>query len=85
MAMQDDNRGWMRYATVGTEFTVTFLAFMALGFFLDRWEDPAGAPVWMLTLGAAGFGVGLYRLIRQANEIRKLDHRGRSKDDPESW
>ncbi|MCD6364871.1 MAG: AtpZ/AtpI family protein [Planctomycetes bacterium] len=81
MVTQDDNRRWMRYTTVGMEFSVTFLAFMALGFFLDRWEDPSGPPAWMLTLGAIGFGIGLHRLIRQANEIRRLDHRGRGKDD----
>ena len=59
---------WIRYTSVGMEFTITFLAGLALGYWLDGIHGPR--PAYMLVMGALGFGAGLYRLIRQAMRMR---------------
>ena len=70
--MFDDNAGrdWLRYATVGTEFGLTFILMLGLGYWLDI-RDGESLPAYMLTLGALGFAVAMYRLVRQAQEIRR--------------
>jgi len=74
--MDHDNTGrrWLRYATVGTEFGLTFILMLALGYWLDI-RDGESLPAYMLTFGALGFAMALYRLVRQAQEIRKQDVR----------
>lgn len=72
MVFRHDSRNWMRYSGVGLEFTLTFLGGLALGYWLDQVHGPL--PTYLLTCGAIGFGVGLYRLIRQALEIRREDN-----------
>ena len=69
MFWTDSQRRWMRFTTVGLEFSITFLACLGLGYWLDTRDRIA--PAWMLTCGAIGFGVAMYRLVRQAQEIRK--------------
>ncbi len=59
----------MRYASVGVEFTVTFLVPLALGYWLDRREGTT--PGFMLLGGSIGFALGLWRLIRQARRIQR--------------
>ena len=67
----EDRRDWMRNFSVGMEFTITFLSGLFLGMWLDKLHGPA--PAYMLTFGAIGFGIALYRLIRQALEIKRAD------------
>ena len=70
--MFDDSAGrdWLRYATVGTEFGLTFILMLGLGYWLDI-RDGESLPGYMLTLGALGFAVAMYRLVRQAQQIRR--------------
>jgi F0F1-type ATP synthase assembly protein I len=70
------NRGNLtRYAFAGVEFVVAFALPLAGGFWLDGRLDTT--PGFMLLGGAAGFALGLYRLIRQAKAgQRKGDDEG---------
>ena len=72
MVFRQDRRNWLRYSGVGLEFTLTFLGGLALGYWLDQVHGPL--PAYLLTCGSIGFGIGLYRLIRQALEIRREDN-----------
>ena len=68
--MQDKNRrDALRYASVGVEFILTFGLAMAGGLWLDG--RLGTTPGFMLLGGAAGFALGLYRLIRQARDKSK--------------
>jgi len=54
----------MRYATAGIELVIIFALWMLLGWWLDgRWGT---SPALMLTGAVVGFGLGMYRLIRDA-------------------
>ncbi len=77
MYKNDGGRDWLRYATVGTEFGLTFILMLGLGYWLDI-RDGESLPAYMLTCGALGFAVALYRLLRQAQEIRKQDMPGQT-------
>lgn len=60
--MLETDRQWMQYATVGTEFAVTFAVFLGLGLAVDR---AAGTlPAFTLVGMVLGFAGALYRLIR---------------------
>jgi len=83
MFNDESTRDWLRYATVGTEFGLTFVLMLGLGYWLDI-RDGESLPAYMLTMGALGFAVALYRLIRQAQEIRKMDDVGKTKDDSDT-
>ena len=72
MVNNDGGRDWLRYATVGTEFGLTFILMLGVGYWLDI-RDGGSLPAYMLTCGALGFAVAMYRLLRQAQEIRKQD------------
>ena len=67
-------RNLLRYATVGIEFLLVFLAFLFLGWQLDRWigwTQPA-----VTILGAiVGFSVAMGRLWKQGWGIMKSAHR----------
>ena len=82
MFWKDDTRGWLRYTWVGLQFSVTFMGMLALGLWLDM--RGSATPAWTLTLGAIGFGVALYHLIRQAMEIRKPDNQPSGPDREET-
>ncbi len=71
MFWRDHQHNWMRFTTVGLEFSITFLAGLGLGYWLDTRDRVM--PAWMLICGSIGFGAALYRLVRQAQEIRKQD------------
>jgi F0F1-type ATP synthase assembly protein I len=58
-----------RYSTLGIQFGVTLLVFGWLGVKLDAWLG--SAPWGMLALGALGFIVGMYSLIRGARRREK--------------
>lgn len=66
---KDAPRNLLRYATVGLEFFLTFLLFVAAGFGLD-WL--IGTMPGFTMLGAiVGFGAGFYRITRQGWGILK--------------
>jgi F0F1-type ATP synthase assembly protein I len=63
-----------RYASIGVEFTVTFLVPLAVGYWID---GKAGTrPGFMLLGGAIGFAAALWRLIRQGRQIDREQRRG---------
>jgi hypothetical protein len=66
-------RNLLRYATVGIEFLLVFLAFLFAGWALDRWirfTKPA-----VTVLGAiVGFSVAMGRLWKQGWGIMKSAH-----------
>ena len=75
MTDPDDNRGnLMRFAIVGVEFILTFALPMVGGLLLDF--RLGTIPGFTLLGGAAGFALGLYRLIRQARTNRGGDGDG---------
>ena len=80
MFNDESARDWVRYATVGTEFGLTFVLMLGLGYWLDS-LDGESLPAYMLTMGALGFALAMYRLLRQAQEIRKQDMASKTKDD----
>ena len=58
----------LRYSSAGVEFICTFGLMLGAGILLDR---RMGTRVgWTLLGGVAGFFAGLYRLVKQAQEIR---------------
>jgi F0F1-type ATP synthase assembly protein I len=69
MAMRNDPRGLIRHATLGVEFTVTFLIPLVLGYWLDRKEGTL--PGFMLLGGAIGFALGMWRLVQQGHRIQR--------------
>ncbi len=73
MAEQREPRSLTRYASVGVEFTITFLIPLGLGFWLD---SKAGTrPGFTLLGGAIGFAIALRRLIGQGRRIDRDQHR----------
>ncbi len=57
------------YMNVGTQTSVTVLAFVFVGWYLD--EQNASSPLWIGILGGVGAVVGLVNLIRSLNSISK--------------
>lgn len=80
--MLDDKAGrsWTRYATVGTEFGLTFILMLGFGLWLDI-RDGESLPAYMLTFGVLGFAVAMYRLVRQAQEIRRQSDPDKNEND----
>ena len=55
----------MRYMSMGIELMVIFGLWMLLGWWLDgRWGT---SPALMLVGAVVGFGLGMYRLVRDAH------------------
>jgi F0F1-type ATP synthase assembly protein I len=78
MTEQNQPRNLGRYASIGVEFTVTFLLPLGLGFWID---GKAGTrPGFMLLGGAIGFAAALWRLVRQGRQIDR-EQRQRGRDD----
>jgi F0F1-type ATP synthase assembly protein I len=77
---QDEPRpdAW-RYASIGTEFVVTFVLVFAIGHWLDG--KLGTGSVLALVGGLVGFVAALYRLIRQAKKAMTNSGRDRRKDD----
>ncbi|HUS91834.1 MAG TPA: AtpZ/AtpI family protein [Phycisphaerae bacterium] len=68
----DDERpqpNLLRYATVGIEFLVVFLAFFAGGWLLDKLFGTS--PGFTVLGGIVGFGAAFYRITRQGWGILK--------------
>ncbi len=61
---------WRRYATAGTEFSLTFILMLLGGLWFDLHWRPT-LPAYMLICGTFGFAGALYRLVRQAKEIHR--------------
>lgn len=77
-----ENRSWqemMRYGSAGLEFFAAFGLLLAVGLLLDRRFGTE--PILTLCGAGLGFAVGLYRLIRQANQYRKSAEPKDRKDD----
>ncbi|HTV58062.1 MAG TPA: AtpZ/AtpI family protein [Verrucomicrobiae bacterium] len=51
------------------------LVFGGIGYFVDRWLKTG--PVFLLVLGAAGFGLGLWKILQKLSRMEK-DDGGRS-------
>lgn len=83
MFNDEASRRWVRYATVGMEFGLTFILMLALGYWLDI-RDGESLPAYMLTCGAVGFAVAMYRLLRQAQEIRRQATPHKTDEDDET-
>ena len=60
---------YMRYTHLGLEFIVIFLGFLFLGKWLD--EQLGSTPWIMLLCLIAGFALGMYRIVKVANELSK--------------
>ena len=73
-----DTRTWGRYATAGLQFTITFMGFLAVGIWIDRVRGTL--PAYTLVLGVLGFALGLYRLVRQARQVREEARRVQQED-----
>ncbi len=62
-----NQRRLMRYATVGLEFTFSFLLCLGLGATADHW---LGTFPWLMLAGmVVGFAAGVYRLVCVGREI----------------
>lgn len=58
-----------RFSTIGFEFLAAVLIPGALGYWLDgKWHT---APWLMIGGGGFGFCVGLYRMLKAANEVMR--------------
>ena len=73
----------MRYATAGLELMIIFALWMLLGWWLDgRWGT---SPALLLIGAVVGFGLGMYRLVRDAQrafrEGKQEDAQTRKDDD----
>jgi F0F1-type ATP synthase assembly protein I len=62
------------YLGVGMQLAVSMVAYVAIGYFADRW---LGTQPWLLVAGAVvgmiAFFVQLYRLVGQMNDDTKAD------------
>ena len=59
----------LRYSTAGIQFIATFGVFLGGGLWLDFRLDTL--PGFTLLLGAVGFGLALWRLVRRGQEARE--------------
>ena len=69
MAAFPQHNVFMKYAAVGTEFSVTIGLMMFLGYQADKKLD--SSPLGMIAGLVAGFGIGLYVLLKQARQAKK--------------
>ena len=76
MFWKHDTHGWLRYSTVGLEFSLIFVGMLLLGLWVDTKDKVT--PAWTLVMGAAGFGMALYRLVREAQQIRRQDEQDKA-------
>lgn len=70
----------LRYSSAGVEFICTFGLMLGAGILLDRHMDTRVG--WTLLGGVVGFFAGLYRLVKQAQEIRGKVGRQDDRADP---
>jgi F0F1-type ATP synthase assembly protein I len=68
----------LRYATVGLEFFLVFLAFFVGGWLID-WRLGT-SPGFTVLGGITGFGVAYYRITRQGWGILKSSQRDRDRN-----
>ncbi len=60
-------KSWLRYTHIGLEFVALFGLGLWAGLQLDKlWQTK---PLFLLLGISLGFGLGLYRLIKVANEL----------------
>ena len=59
----------MRYSGMGLEFAVSFGLFVFGGLYLDKKMD--SSPIGIIIGAFLGFGVALYQLIKNAQEMEK--------------
>jgi len=69
MSGKSQRHSLLRYSSLGAEFTLTFLIPLAIGYWLDT--KAGTVPGFMLLGGAIGFGVALWRLVRQGRESQR--------------
>ena len=50
-----------RFAALGTEFGVTIVAGVVVGYYLDEWLGTA--PLFLLVVSLAAFGGSIYRMV----------------------
>lgn len=70
--MDQNNSPWQkmfRYASAGSEFIVTFGLFLVGGILLD--SKLQTSPGLTLTGAVAGFALGLYRLVKVAQQAQR--------------
>ena len=70
MVQKHNVYAWRKYYWVGLEFSITFIAVLCFGLWLDQRRGMT--PAYTITFGVLGFAAAMYRLVRQAREIRKL-------------
>ena len=71
MTGQPERGNLLRYATAGIQFSAVFAFFAMGGMLLDFRLNTM--PGYTLLGMAVGFGLGLYRLLRQAKELRRIE------------
>ena len=66
---QSQMQRMMRYASAGIELVVIFGLWLLLGWWLDkRWNT---SPAMILIGAVLGFGLGMYRMIRDAQRASR--------------
>ena len=66
MSEDQHQRNLLRYATVGMEFFLTFMIFLAAGFALDYWVLGQVFSGFSILGAIIGFATGFYRITRRA-------------------
>jgi F0F1-type ATP synthase assembly protein I len=70
--MADDNDSQLvkagRFAALGTEFGVTIVAGVVLGYYLDEWLGTS--PLLMLVVSMAAFGGSIYRMVAMLKRFK---------------
>ena len=57
-----------RFAALGTEFGVTIVAGVVIGYYLDEWLGTS--PLLMLVISMAAFGGSIYRMIAMLKRFK---------------
>ena len=76
MLKRGPNPRLFRYSTVGLEFLFTFMLFLFLGVFADR-KLGSQTPGFTILGAAIGFGVGLYRMLKEVPWARRKNDKQR--------
>jgi len=57
-----------RFVALGTEFGVTVVAGVVLGYYLDEWLGTS--PLFLLVVSLAAFGASVYRMVAMLKKMQ---------------